>query len=153
LFGEKAGEAVEGAKVQNESMDIRIDDRIRRTGIDEPMIAGLVRAFYGKVRQDELLGPIFERKVEDWEEHFRTLASFWSSIALATNGYGGRPLPAHLDLGIEGPHFARWLELFRETAQEICPPEAAAFFIGRAETIARSFQMGLEFHRSAKIPR
>ena len=34
-------------------------------GVDEPMIERLVHAFYGKVRQDPELGPIFNREVDD----------------------------------------------------------------------------------------
>ena len=45
----------------------------------EPMIAELVRTFYGRARQDKLIGPVFAAAVEDWagrvydprEEHRR----------------------------------------------------------------------------------
>ena len=141
---------MENQTTEQSAGDLNARERMWRTGIDEPMIVRLVHAFYGKVRTDALLGPVFDRKVEDWDEHLRTLVAFWSSIAMGTDSYKGRPLPAHMGLGIEAEHFTRWLGLFRETAAEVCPPEAAAFFIGRAETIARSFQMGLDFHRSAQ---
>jgi hemoglobin len=57
--------------------------------------------------------------------------------------YHGRPMAKHLPLGLDTPHFNRWLELFCETAREICPPAAAAFFIDRAHRIADSFEMGI----------
>jgi hemoglobin len=37
-----------------------------RTGIDENLIGRLVHAFYGRVRGDRLLGPIFEARIDDW---------------------------------------------------------------------------------------
>ena len=48
---------------------------------------------------------------------------------------------------LDQPHFDRWLELFRATAAEICPPDAAALFVGRAEKIAQSFVHGIRFNR------
>jgi hemoglobin len=46
-----------------------IADVIPRTGIDEAMIERLVRTFYGKIRKDPLLGPVFETRIADWEPH------------------------------------------------------------------------------------
>ena len=37
------------------------------TAIDEAMIERLVRGFYERVRDDNVLGPIFTAKIEDWE--------------------------------------------------------------------------------------
>ena len=42
-----------------------IEQKKRKTGIDEAMIDSLVRAFYGKVRLDPMLGPIFNERVKD----------------------------------------------------------------------------------------
>ena len=36
-------------------------------GVTEPMIAEMVRRFYGRVRADDLLGPMFESRIDDWE--------------------------------------------------------------------------------------
>ena len=38
---------------------------IARTGIDEPMIERVVHGFYAKVRQDPLLGPVFDARIAD----------------------------------------------------------------------------------------
>ena len=54
-------------------------------------------------------------------------------------------MPVHISLWLEPKHFERWLGLFRETAHELFPPEGANFLIGKAENIARSFQMGIQF--------
>lgn len=126
---------------------IHLAERIARTGIDEAMVERLVRSFYDRVRADPLLGPVFAAQVDDWEPHLRTLMDFWSSVALQTVRYAGRPMPVHVRLDVGPEHFGRWLELFRTTAAEVCTPEAAAFFVGKAEQIARSFQMGIDAHR------
>lgn len=124
-------------------------------GISEPMIEKLVHAFYGKVRADPSLAPIFDRVIGDsWDEHLAKMCDFWSSVVLMTGRYKGKPMVAHVQVPeIARPHFGRWLELFRQTAGEICPPEAAALFIDRAERIAESLQLGIAFHRGEKLPR
>lgn len=118
-------------------------------GITEETIREVVHAFYGKVRDDGLLGPIFDAKIEDWPSHLDKMCAFWSSVTLMTGRYKGRPMVAHArlpDIGRE--HFARWLELFRETAAETCSKAAADLFIDRAERIAQSLQTGIALHRA-----
>jgi hemoglobin len=122
-------------------------------GIDHAMIERVVREFYGRLRTDPMLGPIFATAVGDeWEPHIQKLCLFWSSVLLMTGLYKGRPVPAHVGLpGLQPPHFAHWLAVFRETVGDICPPEAAAVFISRAERIAESLQMAIAISRGESI--
>lgn len=114
-----------------------------RTGITEAMIERLVRAFYDKVRADEVLGPIFEARIRDWEPHLQQMFAFWSSVALMTGRYHGTPMVKHNRLPVDAAHFDRWLGLFEQTARKICPPEAAGHFMERARRIASSLEMGV----------
>jgi hemoglobin len=113
--------------------------------IDEGMIHALVHGFYGRVRQDEMIGPIFNKVIgDDWDEHLAKLCDFWSAVMLQTRRFHGRPMAAHLRLKeIRPEHFERWLALFRQTARDVCPADAANLFIARAEMIAQSFQLGM----------
>lgn len=112
--------------------------------VTEESILLLVRTFYDRARQDELIGPVFNREVEDWETHIATIADFWSALILRTRRYNGRPMRPHLMLKLEPQHFDRWLELFRQTAREIyTEPHIADGFIERANRIADSFQMAI----------
>jgi len=119
------------------------------TGLDEAMLGRLVRGFYAKVRADAVLGPIFAERIRDWEPHLARMTDFWSSVALMTGRYHGQPVPAHAGLPVEWGHFERWLELFGETAREICPPAGAAHVVVRAENIARSLHMAVETERGS----
>lgn len=127
----------------------RIADRgaiARAAGITEPMIDQLVRTFYGRVRGDAVLGPVFVRALGDgsWEPHLVKLVQFWSSVMLATGSYHGRPVPAHARLpDLEPGMFRLWLDLFGRTAAEIAPPAAARLFCDRAERIADSMRVAL----------
>lgn len=121
-----------------------IVEQIRaETGIDEAMIARLVDAFYDRVRADPLIGPVFAARISDWGPHLEQMRLFWSSVALMSGVYHGRPMPKHLPLPIDARHFDRWLELFEATAAEVCPPAAAAHFIERARRIAESLELGI----------
>jgi hemoglobin len=123
--------------------NLAIEDIVARTGINEAMIKALVRAFYGRARHNPLIGPIFERQVHDWEAHIRRLGTFWSSVALMSGRYHGQPMLAHPPLPIDTPRFNRWLEIFAETARDLCPPAAAAHFLDRASRIADSLELGI----------
>jgi len=113
------------------------------TGITEEMIERLVRAFYVKVRADAVLGPVFEAKIRDWEPHLQQMFAFWSSVALMTGRYHGTPMVKHIRLPVDAGHFDRWLALFEQTAHEVCPPEAVAHFVERAQRIAASLELGV----------
>lgn len=122
-------------------------------GVDEAMIGRLAPAFYAKVRQDPVLGPIFNREIADWDQHLARLCDFWSSVLLMTGRFKGQPMAAHARIADIGPaHFARWLQLFHETAGEVCPPEAAALFRAKADQIGESLQLGLSFARGEPPP-
>lgn len=124
----------------------------QQTGIDAAMIDRLVRTFYGKVRQDEVLAPVFAARISDWEPHLARMCEFWSSVALLTGIYHGRPMEKHLPLPVDARHFDRWLRLFGEAAREVCPPAAADHFIERAERIAQSLEMGIAVSQGVLLP-
>ncbi len=108
------------------------------------MIRELVVTFYDRVLRDPELGPIFHKAVSGrWSEHLAVMVDFWSSIALRTARYSGKPQAAHMGLDLTPELFARWLDLFAGTAREILKPDVAEFFIERARRIAESLQIGL----------
>ncbi len=121
-------------------------------GITEPMITTLVHTFYARVRADPLLGPIFNRAINDWDAHLAKLCAFWSSVTLMTGRYKGMPMKAHAELAeITPAHFDRWLALFQATAVKTCPADAAAIFVDRANRIAESLRLGIALHRGEGI--
>ncbi len=120
-----------------------INPAVAHPAIDDPSIGLLVRTFYGRARQDPLIGPIFAASVTDWDEHIEKITDFWSGVMLRTSRYNGRPMRPHLMLPLEGKHFDRWLELFEATAGELFPQDVAEAFIIRARRIADSFEMAI----------
>ena len=124
---------------------------VARTGITEPLIERLVRAFYEKVRADAVLAPVFEARIQDWEPHLERMFAFWSSVALMSGRYHGTPMAKHMPLPVDADHFDRWLALFGETAVEVCPPVAAAHFVELARRIAASLELGIAGSRGVML--
>ena len=115
--------------------------------VDRAFIGALVRDFYGRVRSDARLGPIFASEIRgDWDLHLEKMTDFWCSVILKNGAYSGRPVPAHLKLKqVREEDFDVWLGHFRKTAEARCPPEVAEVFIDRAERIARSLKLAMFF--------
>ena len=120
--------------------------------VSENSIAAMVDTFYGAIRRDQMLGPIFADAIGDeWTPHLAKMKAFWSSVLLASRTYKGNPMIAHLALPrLTETHFERWLELWRETAAALCSEELAQIFIQRAEMIgARLLYTISQYHDPA----
>ena len=111
--------------------------------IDRSDIITLVDSFYAKVKQDELLEPAFSHV--DWPNHLPIMYNFWSSMLLGDQSYQGSPFQKHAHLAIDSSHFARWLDLFTQTVDELFFGFKADEVKSRAQNIAGIFQhkMGL----------
>ncbi len=120
--------------------------------ITEAEIGTLVDRFYAKVRRDDLIGPLFNAAIEDWDEHLTTLRAFWSSVMLTSGRYKGNPMAAHLRHEIRAEFFDRWLALWGETADEIFPPETAGLFRMKAARIAESLKLAILYKAGSLEP-
>jgi hemoglobin len=125
----------------------------RSDGLSEERIGQVVDAFYGKVRRDPVLGPVFAAAIPDeaWPEHLAIIRDFWSSVMLKTGRYSRNPFSAHLRVrGIRPELFDRWLALWRETCREVVEPDAAEALYAKAVAIADSLKAGLFFRPAAE---
>jgi len=108
----------------------------------EDDIAALVNSFYKKVRQDELLAPVFEATIKgDWDQHLQRMCDFWSSLLLYSQKYRGDPMSKHMALNIGRKHFSRWLQLFVGTVDDLFDGENAKEAKKRAGYIAKLMQL------------
>lgn len=119
--------------------------------ISEETIRALIDRFYGKVRRDPALAPIFlgaiGESAEAWAPHLQVMYDFWSSVMLGSGRYHGNPMMKHKALpAFDAALFDRWLALFAETAQEIHGPAAAQAYIDKSRRIAESLKLGLYFY-------
>jgi truncated hemoglobin YjbI/tellurite resistance-related uncharacterized protein len=117
--------------------------------VTEEQLADLVDQFYARVRQDDLIGPLFNRAVGDWPAHLEKLAHFWSSVMLRSGRYKGHPVAEHLKhmAEISPEMFARWLLLWKQTTNELMQPDVAAELQEKAARIGESLQLALKFNK------
>jgi len=120
---------------------------------DRVNIAELIEAFYSRVRDDTLIGPVFAEVLEGrWDSHMPKMVDFWSSLVLGEKSYQGNLKAAHQPLAMLTPeHFNRWLALFFETVEQRFEPAAAVQFMEPALRIAHSLQLS-RFGWEFKVP-
>ena len=119
----------------------------------EEDIQELVYAFYGKIRQNELLSPIFNSiiPVDDWDIHLSKMIRFWSTMLLYTRSYSGDPMSKHFALPIGEEHFLIWLKLFHETVDELFTGKIAEDAKLRANGIGRIMASNLGVSPDSEI--
>ncbi len=114
----------------------------------EEEVTRLVHHFYAKVRKDDLLGPIFNHHVADWDQHLAKLVDFWSAILRGTMRFSGAPMPAHIALpGLNAGLFQRWLALFHQTTQALGNEAMRDRADAMSRRIAQSFWYGYQLSR------
>ena len=109
-------------------------------GITADEIQKIVYGFYSKVRENELLGPVFEKEMsEDWDGHLIKMCNFWITVMFGKSAYKGNPLEVHRRIAnLKCTHFDHWLLLFKATLAEVCPSaEHIDAFYGRASNMSR----------------
>jgi hemoglobin len=123
-------------------------------------ISRLLRHFYADVRQDPLIGPIFNARIKDWKDHLEIIASFWETLAEGPRTCA-RPMPVkHQPLQLTEEHFERWLFLWQANCRAHLPIEAARQMIHLASHVAHKLQMilgisndsAISFHPSNDAP-
>ena len=118
-------------------------------GVDARFVSQLVEQFYRRIRRDALLAPIFAERISDWPLHLERMKTFWRSILFNSGEFSGNPMVKHLAIpGLEERHFARWLQLFYATLEDLAlQPEGLALVAGRARAIADSLLTGIAIRR------
>lgn len=134
---------------QSPTQDTR-DETLTRAaeiGVTPDYIYNLVDKFYERIHADETLGPIFDEAIgENWNHHLSQMKDFWTSVALGTGVYSGKPVPAHRKHmhAIKSEHFDIWLGLFQQTLKDTAPNEACVeHFMVRANRIAKSLKLAI----------
>jgi hemoglobin len=109
----------------------------------------LVRAFYGRALEDPIIGFIFVDVAKlDLEAHVPRIASFWETILLGAQSYGGGAFRPHAQLHgkvrLRRGHFERWLALWRATVDELFAGDRAELAKTHALRVANAFHQRLE---------
>jgi hemoglobin len=117
----------------------------------------IVRTFYGRAMADPIIGFIFTDVAKlDLEAHVPRITSFWETILLGAHSYGGgafRPhAQLHTTIGLRDGHFARWLQLWNATVDELFAGERAELAKVHARRVAQAFMRRLQSLPSPSTP-
>lgn len=129
-------------------------DEIKTLIEDRADVSTLVRAFYAKIRTHEVLGPIFNNNIKDWETHLELLTDFWESQLFLKRNYHGNPVTAHqkvdekMNHTITSEHFGLWLNLWFATIDELFTGEIAWIAKNRAQKMSTMLFMKMFQNRS-----
>lgn len=110
--------------------------------IDDDNLSVLVHTFYDRVRQDPMLGPIFEVRIgASWQKHMNRMVDFWSSVLLGSGRFKGNPMLKHaLIPDLSSAHFDHWMEMFSATVQELYDEDVAAVILAKARNMRRGLE-------------
>jgi hemoglobin len=109
----------------------------------------LVRAFYGRAFEDEIIGWLFTDVAKlDLEAHVPRITSFWETVLLGASTYSGGAFRPHAELHakvpLRGGHFVRWVALWNETVDELFAGERALLAKSHAQRVANAFHRRLQ---------
>jgi len=109
----------------------------------------LVRAFYARAMTDPMIGYLFVDVAKlDLEAHVPRITAFWETILLGARSYGGGAFGPHARVHAQSPmrggHFARWLELWSSTVDELFAGPRAELAKSHARRVARAFHGRLQ---------
>lgn len=100
-------------------------------------IGNLVHTFYQRVQNDSVLSFAFNEVAQiDWETHLPRMVEFWQTIVFRKPGYKGNPAHTHVVLAgkmaetaapMRPEHFTHWVELFKDTVDDLFAGERAEF--------------------------
>lgn len=112
----------------------------------------LVDTFYDKVRQDNLLAPVFNERIQDrWPAHLQKMYTFWQTVLIGPHTYFGSPFPPHAGLPVDASHFQKWMDLFVATIDGLFEGKTAEEAKWRAAKMAEMFQFKIAHYRTTSM--
>ncbi len=120
---------------------------------DRADVRRLVTVFYSNIRQDAVLGPIFNGIITDWESHFDLLTDFWETQLFLKRKYHGNPVIVHQEVDaqtnhtITPEHFGLWLNIWFATIDALFEGETAWIAKNRAQKMSTMLYMKIYENR------
>ncbi len=114
----------------------------------------LVENFYGRIRENDVLGPIFNGIIVNWKSHLNLLTDFWESQLFLKRKYHGNPVTTHQEVDVKlnqtitPVHFGLWLNLWFETIDKLFEGETAQIAKNRAQKMSTMLFMQIYQQRN-----
>lgn len=117
------------------------------SGVTKQLVRDVIRTFYGKIRNDVVLGPLFVSAIgTEWDTHIERIVRFWLTATRLERSYNGREfMRAHLKhQSIRLEHISRWLSIFQNTLAEHCSAAQLEALLDIALRMADNIALGIE---------
>lgn len=112
----------------------------------------MVDSFYTAIRNDDLLATIFNNVIQNnWTKHLEKMYRFWQTVLLEEHTYTGSPFPPHITLPIGEVHFNRWLQIFKQTIDNLFVGDKATEAKWRADKMATMFLYKINYYNQNNI--
>ena len=109
----------------------------------------LVDTFYQRVRENDLLGPIFNKLLANrWPAHLAKMYTFWETVLLQKHSYFGSPFGPHAKLPVSAQHFDAWLALWHGTIDQHFKGEKADEAKWRGNKMAEMFLAKITYYQT-----
>lgn len=109
----------------------------------------LVDTFYGRIRENDLLGPIFNGILNDrWPAHLEKMYRFWQTVLLEEHTYVGSPFVPHAKLPIDKLHFDTWLTIWDGTINDLFEGTKAEEAKWRGDKMAEMFLYKIIYYQN-----
>lgn len=113
----------------------------------------LINYFYKRVRADEVLFPVFTAIIgSNWDEHIKSMQRFWQDVLLESRIHPGISFFVKARMFVGAVHFAKWLELWHASIDELFRGEKADEAKWRGDRIAVKYLLKLEKYQKAARP-
>lgn len=115
---------------------------------DRTDIEALMVNFYGKALLDTVIGFFFtEVVVLDMDRHIPLITDFWETVLFEKSSYRGNVFGVHEHIHtlsiFKDEHFIRWVQLFKQSVDELYAGNNAEKIKQRAESIATVMRIKL----------
>lgn len=115
-------------------------------------IANLMRTFYSRMFEDEVMGPIFVDVAKmDLEAHIPVMCDFWELQLFQKPGYRGGMMAVHFRLhmmmdgeGLEHHHFMRWMDYWESTLDDLFEGPRATWAKTVASRVGRNMSQRID---------
>ncbi len=109
----------------------------------------LVDSFYSAIRENDLLGPIFNDILQNrWPQHLEKMYRFWQTVLLEEHTYNGSPFPPHASLPVDKLHFDTWLQIWHHTIDQYFEGTIAEEAKWRGEKMAAMFLSKIQYYQT-----
>lgn len=111
-----------------------------------------VDTFYEQIQKDDILGHIFNDRIQDrWPEHLNKMYRFWQTVLLDEHTYYGSPFVPHAYLPVDRVHFERWVQIFEKTINTHFEGSKAEKAKWQGQRMAEMFQVKIQYIRDNDV--